>query len=310
MKTSKYLFIVLFVVLGLVIGASVFTVDEAQRGIIKRLGKFQVDDNNVARILMPGLHFKVPFADTVRFFDKRIQTLELGGSRIPTKEKKELIVDLFIKWRIEDFAKFLNSTDGNISKANRLLRQKTIDGIRAEVGRRNLNNVVSEDRNLVMRNIREDVDMAAKSLGISVIDTRIVRIDLPREVSEAVFELMRTERRRIAGEHRARGKSRAEAVMAHADAQVTVILAKADKDSQTIKGGGDATAARIYADVYSKDPEFYRFYRSLEAYRETFRDKNDMIVLKPDSAFFKYFHDIQGKKTKTSNTTRMNNQEG
>lgn len=274
---------------------SLFIVDETQRAIILRLGKIQTDSAGEIIVLEPGLHFKVPFIDSVRAFDKRIQTLEIKAARIPTQEKKDAFIDMFDKWRVKDFATFFKTTGGLAIRAERLLREKTEDGLRAEIGRRELNNVVSTDRDLIMAKISEKVNEAASTLGIEVIDARIVRVDLPKEVSEAVFGLMRTERQRIAAEHRAQGRSDAEAIRAKADATVTVILANANQESKEIRGSGDAQAARIYETAYAKDPEFFRFYRSLEAYKKTFESNNDMLVLKPDSDFFNYFQDIRGR---------------
>ena len=275
------------------VGFSVFVVNETQRALIQRLGNWVLDDQGKPDVLKAGLHFKLPFIDTVRLFDRRIQTLDIRSSRLPTQEKKELIVDLFAQWRIDDFEKFSTSTEGDKARAEALLREKIIDSLRAEFGRRRLNDLVSVDRQLVMDKIRVDANNAAKTLGIEVVDARIVRVDLPDEVSEAVFNLMRTERQRVAAEHRAQGRSRAEAVRADADAKVIVIAATAERQANEMRGEGDAVAAKIYSDAYSKDPEFYSFYRSLEAYRETFKQKNDILVIKPDDAFFKYFRRIQ-----------------
>jgi membrane protease subunit HflC len=285
-------------IVALFLGFSVFVVNETERAIVLRLGKIiTVSKNNKPEVLLPGLHFKVPFIDTVRLLDRRIQSLEISSSRIPTEEKKELIVDLFTKWRIVDFAKFYTSTGGNKPKAERLLREKIVDGLRAEIGRRNLNDVVAQERQNIMDKIRIDANnKTAKPLGIEVVDARIVRIDLPQEVSEAVYNLMRTERNRVASEHRAKGRSKAEAIRADADAKVIIIAAGAGKEANELKGEGDAKASEIYAAVYGQDPEFYSFYRSLEAYRETFNNKNDILVIKPDDAFFKYFRKSQLNK--------------
>jgi len=279
------------VIIGFLLGGlTLFVVNETERALIVRLGNWVVDSKTkTPEVLSPGLHVKFPFIDTVHFFDKRIQTLDISSSRIPTQEKKELIVDLFTKWRIEDFAKFSTNTGGNKAKAERLLREKIVDGLRGEFGRRRLNDVVAQDRQSVMDKIRMDANKAAKTLGVEVVDARIMRIDLPQEVSEAVFNLMRTERQRVAAEHRAQGRSRAEAIRADADARVTIIAAMADKKASQVRGEGDGQASQVYAQVYGKDPEFYRFYRSLEAYREAFKGKNDILVIKPDDAFFKYF---------------------
>ncbi|HKY69557.1 MAG TPA: protease modulator HflC [Gammaproteobacteria bacterium] len=286
------------IVLVLVAAFSLFIVPQTDKAIILRLGELQVDENNQPRVLQPGLHFKVPFVDVVRKFDTRIQSLDIQSSRIPTAEKKELIVDLFTRWRIRDFSKFYVSTSGQQARAEQLLREKIVDGLRAEIGRRNLNDVVSQDRQTVMDRLKAEANNAAQSLGIEVVDARVVRIDLPQEVSEAVYNLMRTERQRVASEHRAKGQSRAETIRAQADAQVTVIGAEAEKAAKKLRGEGEAAAAKIYAGTYSKDPEFYRFYRSMEAYKQTFRDKNDILVIKPDNAFFKYFKNSDALNTK------------
>lgn len=286
-KTFTLIFLAFLVLFA---GMSLFIVEETERAIVLRLGTIIIDpQTKEAGVLMPGLRAKLPLIDSVRLFDKRIQSLDISSSRIPTQEKKELIVDLYAKWRIQDFSKFYNTTGGNTKRTEQLLQEKIVDGLRGEFGRRKLNDVVSQDRNSVMEKIRSDANNAAKTLGVEVVDARIVRIDLPKEVSESVFNLMRTERQRVASEHRAQGHSRAEAIRADADAKVIVIGAQAESLANQVRGEGDATASKTYADIYGKDPEFYSFYRSLEAYRETFKGNNDMLVIKPDDAFFKYF---------------------
>jgi membrane protease subunit HflC len=299
MNTFNKGFVLVLVLVGLIItGLSVFEVNETERALVLRLGKMVVDSKTgQPRILAPGLHCKVPLLDSVLYFDRRIQSLEIPSSRIPTQEKKELIVDLFTKWRILNFSEYYKRTGGNKARAERLLREKIVDGLRGEFGRRKLNDVVSQDRQKVMDKIRFDANNTAKTLGIEVVDARILRIDLPQEVSEAVFNLMRTERQRVAAEHRAQGRSRAEAIRADADAKVIIIGAMAERSANQLRGEGEATAAQIYSAVYGKDPEFYSFWRSLEAYRETFKSGNDILVIKPDDAFFKYFRNSQGSRT-------------
>lgn len=294
MSRTARTFSLVVLVFGLFTAAlSLFVVDETECALIERLGNWVSDSTGNPKVLSAGLHYKLPFLDTVHFLDKRIQTIDISSSRIPTKEKKELIVDLFTKWRITDFATFSIKTGGNTVKAEKLLREKIVNGLRGEIGRRKLSDVVSQDRQSVMDKIRIDANNAAQTLGVEVLDARIVRIDLPPEVSEAVFNLMRTERQRVAAEHRAQGRSRAEAIRADADAKVIVIVAQAERQANLLRGEGDGKAAEIYANVYGKDPEFYSFYRSLEAYRETFKNNNDMLVIKPDDAFFKYFRKNQ-----------------
>lgn len=301
MQSSKsWIILIGFVLLVVIAVSSLFVVNETQRAIVLRLGKMDRDAQGQVVVLNPGLRVKMPLIDTVRFLDRRIQSLDISSSRIPTVEKKELIVDLFAKWRIHDFAKFYTSTGGNRAAAERLLREKIIDGLRGEFGRRKLNDVVSQDRQKVMDKIRDDTNRTAKDIGIDVVDARIVRIDLPKEVSEAVYNLMRTERQRVAAEHRAQGRSRANVIRADADAKVTVIGAQAEREANQIRGEGDGRAAHIYAAEFGKDPEFYSFYRSLEAYRETFKHPHDILVVRPDDAFFKYFRKSGGQSARQS----------
>lgn len=293
-RSKSWIILIGFFVLVILAVSSLFVVNETQRAIVMRLGKMNRDAQGEVVVLTPGLNVKLPLVDSVQLFDRRIQSLEITSSRIPTVEKKELLVDLFTKWRIKDFSKFYTSTGGNKAAAERLLKEKIIDGLRGEFGRRKLNDVVSQDREVVMEKIRNDTNRTAQDIGIDVVDARIVRIDLPKEVSDAVFNLMRTERQRVAAEHRAQGRSRAEVIRADADARVTVIKAQAEREANQIKGEGEGRAAQIYAAEFGKDPEFYSFYRSLEAYRETFKHPHDILVVRPDDAFFKYFRKSGG----------------
>jgi modulator of FtsH protease HflC len=297
MNVSKPILMTLALILIFFAGSSMFIVPETQRAIILRLGQIQIDSKTeLPRVLLPGLHFKVPFVDSARYFETRIQTLDMAAARFPTKEKKELIIDLFIKWRINNFSMFFKSTSGNQLRAETLLKQKIENGLRTELGRQGLNDVVSQNRMKIMSVLKEEANVAAANLGVEVIDVRVVGIDLPPNISDGVYRRMRTERQRIAAELRAQGHSRAEAIQADADATVTVIGAKAQKDAEVMRGEGEAAAASIYAKAYSEEPEFYRFYRSLEAYRTTFQGNNDMLVIKPESEFFQYFHGVKRGK--------------
>lgn len=270
--------------------SSIYTVREGQQGILLRLGKIAVDpQTGKPAVKKPGLHFKVPLINTARIFDTRLQTLSIRSSRIVTEEKKDVLVDYYVKWRIENLPLYFTRTGGNKIQAETLLEQKLNDGLRAEFGKRNISEVVSGERRDIMKILQKQADQSAESLGIQIIDVRIKRIDLPTEVSNAVFERMRAERKRIANEHRARGRSKSEAFRAQADAKVTVILASARSTSKKVRGQGDAEAAKIYADAYNRDSEFYSFYRSLRAYQNAFKSKKDILVLKPDSQFFKFF---------------------
>lgn len=295
MRLNSPLTLGLLALVLLILSGSLYTVYEAERSLVLRLGKLKRDENNLPVVYQPGLHVKVPFIDTVKKFDKRLQTLEVQSSRILTAEKKDVIVDSFIKWRIKNFSTFFTRTGGSKSRAENLLRQKIVDGLRAEFGQRTVKEVVSGERLQIMQEIREGTLEGASDLGIEVIDVRIKRIDLPAEVSDAVYNRMRTERERIAAEHRARGREKAEALRAQADKNVTVILAEASSKSLELRGEGDAEAAGIYAKSYSQDEEFYAFYRSLEAYKQAFNGNNDMLVINPNSEFFKYLHAGSGK---------------
>jgi membrane protease subunit HflC len=296
MKAFKPFFVFIIFIAVLVCFFGVFTVDQTQRAIVLRLGKMETGPKGHVEVLQPGLHFKIPFIDTVKYFDTRIQTLDVSSSRIPTEEKKELIVDLFTKWKIQDFSSFFKATGGNVMRAETLLREKTVDGLRAEIGRRKLSDVVNKDRQKVMEKVRYDVSQTARLIGIKVIDARIVSMNLPKQVSESVFGLMRTERNRIATEHRAKGQARAETIQAEADKQVTVILAEAHRQAKELQGLGDAEAAVIYAKVYGQDPEFARFYRSMQAYKEAFKEEKDMIVMQPGGNQFLQYFSTNGKK--------------
>lgn len=273
-----------------------FTVYETERGIILRLGKLQMADGENPVVLMPGLHWKLPLLDSVRMFDTRIQTIEIKSSRIVTKEKKDVIVDVFVKWRINNFSEFFKRTGGNIGKAEQLIRQKIIDGVRAEFGLRTIQQVVSGERQELMEGMLKEANISASHLGVSIVDTRINRIDLPAEVRDAVYDRMRTERERIAGEHRARGQSKANIIRAQADAEITIMIAKAKEESSRVRGQGEAKAAEIYANAYNKDPKFYRFKRNLEALSSSFKDESDLLVLSPSGAFFEGFKNAQRDK--------------
>ena len=291
MNTKKFILNTIGILAFLFIVSGLFTVNEYEKAIVLRLGKIEVDSNGEPKIRMPGLNFKIPFVTMARVFNTRLQTLDIDSSRMITEEKKDLLVDYYIKWRIVDLPKFYTSTGGNVTRAQTLIEQKANDGIRAEFGKRTIQEVVSGERRDIMNILRQQVDESVGGLGISIIDVRIKKIDLPTEVSSKDFDRMRAERARVAAMHRSQGRADAEAIRAKADADATVIQATAKSEAKMIRGMGDATAAKIYADAYSKDAEFYSFYRSIRAYKETFKDKRDLLVLKPDSRFFRYFGD-------------------
>jgi membrane protease subunit HflC len=295
MSNIRFIFTTLILILFVVILSGLFTVYENERAIVLRLGKIETDRDGNPKIRQPGLNFKVPFITVARVFDTRLQTLDIDSSRIVTEQKKDLWVDYYIKWRIVDLPKFYTATGGNLIRVQTLIEQKANDGIRAEFGKRSIQEVVSGERRDIMKILREQVDTSASSLGVDVIDVRIKRIDLPTEVSSTVFQRMRSERARIATMHRAQGRADAEAIRAKADANVTVILATAESEGKKIRGEGNATAAKLYADAYNKDADFYSFYKSLIAYKTSFKDKRDLLVLQPDAKFFRYFANPSNK---------------
>ncbi len=262
---------------------SLFSVHETQRVIKFKFGEIVRSDYE------PGLYLKIPFVNTIKPFDARIQTMTSKAERFLTAEKKNVIVDYFVKWRIGDVARFYTSVGGNIDQANFRLDQNFKDSFRSEFSKRNIRQVVSTDRisirEILINNARP---LAAADLGVEIIDVQAMRIDLPEEVSNSVFRRMEAERERVAREFRSQGAEAAEKIRADADRQRTVAIANAYRDAEKLRGEGDAKSAEIYAQAYGQDTEFFSFYRSLSAYKKTFSNTG-MIVLEPDSDFFKYF---------------------
>lgn len=271
---------ILLVFLGL---QAVFVVDERERAIKFRLGEIVKTDYK------PGLHWQMPFINNVRKFDSRIQTLDAQPTRYLTFEKKNVIVDSFVKWRIGDVEKFYVTMGGDIPTANSRLFPIVNDQLRGEFGKRTIKDVVSGERSQVMDILTRNTKEQAKKYGIDVVDVRIKRVDLPPDVSESVYGRMRAERDRVAKELRARGRAEAERIEADSDRQYTVTLAEAYREAQITRGEGDARAAEIYAQAFSRNEEFYSFWRSLNAYRKSFANKGDLLLLEPDTEFFKYF---------------------
>ena len=267
---------------------SVFTIKEWERAILFRLGEIVRDDYT------PGLHFKVPFINNVRKFDGRIQTLDVDPERFLTSEKKNVIVDSFVKWRIKDVGRYYTAVRGDVAQANLRLDQIIKDGLRGEFGKRTLKDTVSGDRAQIMNILTATANPLANEIGIEVVDVRIKRVDLPPDVSNSVFRRMQAERERVARDFRSRGAEAAERIRADADRQRTVIVAEAYRDSEQTRGEGDARAADIYAQAFGKNEEFFSLYRSLNAYRGVFGSRDDMLILQPDSDFFRYFGDRRG----------------
>ncbi len=270
--------------LALVIYASAFIVNQWEVAIKLQLGEI-VDSE-----YKPGLHFMVPIINNVKTFDARIQTHDSRPQRFLTVEKKDVIVDYYAKWRITNPGQFYRSTGGDSTRTARLLAERINTGLRDEFGRRTIQEVVSEDRYQLMDELTKEADRQASELGIEVVDVRVKKIDLPPEVSESVYERMRAERERVARDLRAKGGEAAERIRADADRQRTVIIADAYKVAEEARGEGDAKAAETYAKAYNQDRDFYSFYRSLNAYRTAFGQGGDMLVLQPDSDFFRYFN--------------------
>jgi len=297
MSTVKSLLGIIVVALLVIAFSSFYTVHEGQNGLLLRLGKLERDSKTgKVEVMTPGLHWKIPFIEQPRLFDTRIQTLDIQSSRIVTAEKKYVIVDYYVKWRISDLPAFFVRTTGDYIQAGNLLQQQLNDTLRAQFGQRTINEVVSEDRTNIMAKLLEQANITAKTMGIDVIDVRIKKIDLPETVTNTVYQQMRAERERVATEHRSLGRAKAEAIHATADANVTITIATATKQGAKLRALGTAISARIYAEAYTKDAAFYAFYRSIEAYQQSFTNKKDILVLKPDSQFFKYFNTAGNKK--------------
>lgn len=271
------------VLLAIVAWNSIYIVYQTEKAVLLQFGKIQNPD------VKPGLHFKVPLMNQVRKFDGRLLTLESPIQRILTKEKKAVMVDAYAKWRVADAEHFYTATSGIRQIADDRLSQRLITALANQFGTRTLHEVVSGERDLLMADITKSLNgMAQKELGIEVVDVRVKAIDLPKEVYRSVFDRMSSEREREAREHRAKGRELAEGIRADADRQKRVILADAYREAEEVHGDGDAKAAAIYAAAYNQDAEFYAFYRSLGAYRESFSSKSDVLVLDPSSDFFRY----------------------
>jgi membrane protease subunit HflC len=283
MKRSAGALIVIVIAALIVLSMSLFVVDQRRNAIVFRFGEV------ISLKKDPGLYFKVPFVDNVRYFDIRILTIDTAEpERFLTSEKKNVLVDLFVKWRITDVRQYFVSVAGDEGRAQTRLLQTINDGLRAEFGNRTVHDVVSGERDKIMELMRARANEDAGKIGVEVIDVRLKRVDLPQEVSESVYRRMDAERKRVANELRSTGSAESEKIRADADRQREVILAEAYRDAERTKGEGDAKATAIYARAYGENAEFYAFYRSLEAYKGAFRNRSDVLVLDPSSDFFKY----------------------
>lgn len=272
---------------------SMYTVNQWQNVIVRQLGEI------VAIKQQPGLYFKVPLLQDVRFFDTRLRTLDTSESeRFITSEKKNVLVDYFVKWRIVDAKQYFVSVAGDEAQAQTRLTQTVNDSLRAEFGKRTVHDVVSGERDQIMEILRQKADVDARKIGVQVMDVRLKRVELPQEVSESVYQRMEAERKRVANELRSQGSAEAEKIRADADRQREVTIAEAYRTAQQTKGEGDAKAAATYSAAYGQNAEFYAFYRSMEAYTKSFKNKSDVMVLEPSSDFFKYMKSSGGKTAK------------
>lgn len=274
-----------------VVSQALFTVNERELAIKFKLGEIVRSD------YQPGLQWKTPFINNVRFFDGRIQTMDASPARIITTEKKYVLVDSYVKWRIGNVEKFYRTMNGgDMQLADRTLQPIVNKQLRDAFGERTIQAVVSGERDQVMDLLTANIRSQSEQYGVEIVDVRVKRVDFEDEISDSVFRQMRTERQRVAKEFRARGLAEAERIRADADRQYTTLLAEAYRDAEKIRGEGDATSAEIYARAYNKNREFYSLYRSLNAYKSAFANKNDVIVLQPDADFFKYFNSPKAQK--------------
>ncbi len=298
---------------------SLFIIREGNVGIVTRFGAVVRTSDAELNIFQPGLHLKIPFIDKVRVLDARMQTLSSSADRFVTSEKKDLIIDSYVKWRISDPATFyLTTAGGNYQQAEELLRRRITNSLRSQIGRLTIHAIVSgqdststenefdsnseqaiigaSKRDEVMQNALRDLGSSAVELGITIIDVRIKQINLPPEVSNSIYQRMRAERDAVAKLHRSQGRREAEIIRAEADRNVVVKIAEAEREARMLKGEGDAEATRIYAESYSQNPELFEFLRSMDAYRNSMKSGSDVLVLKPDSEFFRYFGDSTGAR--------------
>ena len=324
----KLMIPVVVVVLALLL-MSVFVIPEGERGFVIRFGRVMKDANDAAKIYEPGLHMKMPLFDRVKSLDARIQTMDGRSDRFVTSEKKDVIIDTYVKWRIKDFGQYYLATGGgNALTAEALLERKVTDVLRSEIGSREIKQIVSGPRNKdilpdsadaevvtteaakqaleidgqrdqIMENVLNDTRKSAmKDLGVEVVDFRMKKINLPDEISESIYRRMRAERESVARKHRSQGREKAEVIRAQAELEVATILAEADKTARVTRGEADAKAAKIYSEAYNKDPEFFSFVRSLKAYEKSFSNKGDILVLDPKSDFFQYMNNAKGAVAK------------
>lgn len=289
MSGRNVTFLFVGVLLLLIASNSIFVIKETERAVLLKFGEV------VNTSISPGLHVKIPFVNNVRKIDGRLLTVDSTPERFFTQEKKAVIVDHYAKFRVSDTTKFYTATNFEEGRAKALLNQRINDGLRNQVGIRTIQEVVSGERDELMEVLTDKITLVAqKELGVEVVDVRVKQIDLPKDVSESVYRRMNAEREKEAREHRSQGRELAEGIRAAADREVTVIKANAYRESELIRGAGDAAATAIYAEAFNQDPEFYAFTRSLRAYQDAFQGNSDIMLIQPDSEFFRYLKDPMG----------------
>ena len=296
--SPKQTFSILIIMLLLMVGLnSIFIVKQWEAGILLRFGKVhKIADTEEADVRKPGLHFKIPFIDKIAYVDTRIQTMDSRPQEVMTSEKKALVVDTFVKWIVEDYAQFYLRTQNDFSRAESLLERIVNTDLREEVGLNTVKETISGERAQMMVNIRKNSNLSAPELGVRIVDVRVKQVNYPTEISVNVYERMRSERERVATAFRSNGRKEAEIIQAGADRKATIIKADAVRDAKIITGQADAEAANIYAFAYNKNPEFFSFVRSLQAYDRSFKNNQDFMVMKPDSEFFQFMKDANGTK--------------
>ena len=295
MSGKNMMWIILAVIAVTVGSSAVYYVDEREKAIVFQFGEIVRSNDS------PGLHFKAPLINNVKYFDARVQTMDSDPELYLTREKKNLVVDSFVKWRITNAANYYTRLGGLASNARNRLAQRVNDALRSEFGNRSVQQVISGDRVEIMDVVRELTNEETASLGIEVLDVRLKRVDLDPDISERVYQRMEAERSRVAKDLRARGAEAAERIRADADRERSIILAEAEQKAQEVKGQGDALATAIYADAFERDREFYRMYRSLNAYRNTFATPDNLLVIEPDSEFFRYFNQASPESVEPTN---------
>ncbi|MRX27566.1 protease modulator HflC [Kangiella sp. HZ709] len=278
-----------------VLSQSMFIVKEQQRGFILEFSKVKKDPDGTPSVYEPGIHFKIPFINKALKIDARIQTLDGAPDRVVTSNKFDLEIDTYANWRVKDFGQYYLRTGGKVNKANEFLERFIDSELRTQVGLRNTQEIVATKREETMAAILEAVKLKTPEFGIELVDVQVKKVNYPAEIRKNVFDEMKAERDRFAKKNRAEGQKTASIIRAETDAKATIIIAEAEQQTREIRGNGDAEAARIYAETYNKNPEFYAFLRSLDAYKASFNSSDDIMVIKPDSEFFKYFKDADGK---------------